>query len=249
MKKILIVGATSTIAQHTARHFAADGDALFLVGRDGSKLTAIADDLKVRGAVTIGTHVMDADDLSAHTPMVGAAEAGLGGLDTVLVAYGTLPDQAACQADPAQAATAWHTNAVSVIALITDIANRFERQGAGRQQGLIAVISSVAGDRGRASNYVYGSAKAGVNVFLDGLRHRLFAHGVQVLTIRPGMVDTPMTANFDKGPLFAGPEKVSADIHKAMVKRKAICYTPGFWRLIMTVIVALPRAIFHRSGL
>ncbi len=248
MKKILIVGATSAIAEHTARRFAAEGDALFLVGRDASKLAAVADDLKVRGAATIGTHVMDADDLSAHAPMLDAAEAALGGLDTVLVAYGTLPDQAACQDDPDRAAAAWHTNAVSVIALITDIANRFERQSAG-QNRLIAVISSVAGDRGRASNYVYGSAKAGVNVFLDGLRHRLFARGVQVLTIRPGMVDTPMTADFDKGTLFASPEKVGADIHKAMGKRKAICYTPGFWRLVMTVIVALPRAIFHRTGL
>src|SRR5699024_848634 len=161
-----------------------------------------------------------------------AAEAALGGFDMVLVAYGTLPDQTACQADAARAVAAWHTNAVSVMALVTEIANRFERNG----RGLVAVISSVAGDRGRASNYVYGSAKAALNVFLDGLRHRLFASGVQVLTIRPGMVDTPMTADFDKGPLFARPEKVAADIYQAMRRRKAICYTPGFWRLVMLVI-------------
>ena len=110
-------------------------------------------------------------------------------------------------------------------------------------------ISSVAGDRGRASNYVYGSAKAGLNAFLDGLRHRLFGSGVQVLTIRPGMVDTPMTAEFDKGPLFASPEKVGGDIHKAIGKRRAVCYTPGFWWLIMTVIQSLPRAVFHRTQL
>ncbi|GAB3670250.1 SDR family oxidoreductase [Salinisphaera aquimarina] len=245
MKKILIVGATSTIAEHTARLFAADGDALFLVGRKAERLTAIADDLSVRGAAKVGTHVMDADDLGAHAAMIDAAEAALGGLDTLLVAYGTLPDQAACQADPAAAVAAWQTNAVSAIALITDVANRFERQG----HGLIAAISSVAGDRGRASNYVYGSAKAGLNAFLDGLRHRLFKANVQVLTIRPGMVDTPMTAEFDKGPLFAQPEKVAADIHKAIGKRRAILYTPGFWRLIMTVISCVPRAIFHRSSL
>jgi len=245
MRKVLIVGATSTIAEQAARHFAAAGDALFLTGRNEERLAAITDDLQVRGAPTVAARVMDADDLSAHAAMIDAAEAALGGLDTVLVAYGTLPDQAACAADPAAAVAAWHTNAVSVIALLTDIANRFERQGF----GTIAAISSVAGDRGRASNYVYGSAKAGLNAFMDGLRHRLFAAGVQVVTIRPGMVDTPMTADFDKGPLFASPEKVGADIHKAIEKGTAVCYTPGFWRLIMTIITALPRAIFHRTGL
>src|SRR5699024_9519287 len=133
------------IAEHTARRLAADGDALFLAGRNEAKLNAVADDLRVRGAANVGTYVLDAEDLSAHAPMLNAAEAALSGLDTVLVAYGTLPDQAACQADPAQAVAAWHTNAVSVIALVTEIANRFKRSG----QGLIAVISSVAGDRGR----------------------------------------------------------------------------------------------------
>lgn len=245
MRKILIVGATSTIAEQTARRFAAAGDALFLTGRNEERLAAIADDLGVRGAPTVATQVMDADDLATHGPMIDAAEAALGGLDTVLVAYGTLPDQAACAADPAAAVAAWHTNAVSVIALLTDIANRFERQG----HGTIAAISSVAGDRGRASNYVYGSAKAGLNAFMDGLRHRLFAAGVQVVNIRPGMVDTPMTADFDKGPLFASPEKVGADIHKAIEKGQPVCYTPGFWRLIMAIIRAVPRAIFHRTGL
>ena len=245
MRKMLIVGATSTIAEHAARRFAADGDALFLVARNADKLAAVADDLKVRGASTVVTHVMDADDLDAHAPMLDAATAALGGLDTVLVAYGTLPDQQACEADPKTAVAAWHTNAVSVIALLTDVANRFERQGA----GLIAAISSVAGDRGRASNYVYGSAKAGLNAFLDGLRHRLFKAGVQVLTIKPGMVDTPMTADFDKGPLFASPDKVGADIHRAIGGRRAVCYTPWFWRWIMTIIVSLPRAVMHRTGL
>lgn len=245
MRKILIVGATSTIAEQTARRFAAAGDALFLTGRNEERLAAIADDLRVRGAPTVATQVMDADALATHGPMIDAAEAALGGLDTVLLAYGTLPDQTACAADPAAAVAAWHTNAVSVIALLTDIANRFERQG----HGTIAAISSVAGDRGRASNYVYGSAKAGLNAFMDGLRHRLFAAGVQVVNIRPGMVDTPMTADFDKGPLFASPEKVGADIHKAIEKGTPVCYTPGFWRLIMAIIRAVPRAIFHRTGL
>lgn len=245
MSRILIVGATSAMAEATARHFAARADELFLVARSADKLTPIADDLSVRGARRVETHVMDADDLSAHSAMLDAAEARLGGIDAVLVAYGTLPDQTACAADPAAAVAAWHINAVSPIALVTDIANRLERQG----HGQIAVISSVAGDRGRASNYVYGSAKAGLSVFLDGLRHRLYGSGVDVLTIRPGLVDTPMTADIPKGPLFAKVDKVGADIFNAMNKRRAVCYTPGFWRLIMAIVRNVPRALFHRTSL
>lgn len=245
MNRILIVGATSAIAEAAARRFAERGDALFLVARSHDKLDPVARDLAVRGAARATPYAMDADNLDAHGAMLDAAVADLGGVDTAFIAYGTLPDQAVCAADPAAAVAAWHTNAVSMIALVTDIANRLEAQGS----GLIAVISSVAGDRGRASNYVYGSAKAGVNVFLDGLRHRLHDSGVDVLTIRPGLVDTPMTAAIDKGPLFASADKVGDDIVKAVDKRRAIAYTPGFWRLIMAIIRAVPRVIFHRTQL
>ncbi len=245
MNRILIVGATSAIAEAAARRFAERGDALFLVARNRDKLEPVARDLSVRGASRATVYAMDADDLGAHGAMLDAATADLGGLDTVFIAYGTLPDQAACAADPAAAVAAWHTNAVSVVALVTDVANRLEKQGA----GLIAVISSVAGDRGRASNYVYGSAKAGVNAFLDGLRHRLYGSGVDVLTIRPGLVDTPMTADIEKGPLFASADKVGGDIVKAIDARRAVVYTPGFWRFIMTIIKAVPRTIFHRTQL
>ncbi|MDA3921063.1 MAG: SDR family oxidoreductase [Salinisphaera sp.] len=245
MNKILIVGATSAIAEQTARRFAERGDALFLVARNADKLAPVADDLKVRGAADVVSYTMDADAVDQHGAMLDAADNALGGIDTVLIAYGTLPDQAACAADPRIAMQAWHTNATSVIALVTDIANRMEQRGS----GLIAVISSVAGDRGRASNYVYGSAKAGLNAFLDGLRHRLHGSSVQVLTIRPGLVDTPMTAGMDKGPLFAQPEKVGSDIFKAINKRSAVVYTPGIWRWIMTIIRCVPRAVFHRTKL
>lgn len=209
------------------------------------KLQPIADDLSVRGAAQVDTHALDADEIDHHAAMLDAAEQALDGLDTVLVAYGTLPDQAACAASPHEAIQAWHTNALSVIALVTDVANRLEARGA----GLIAVISSVAGDRGRASNYVYGSAKAGLNAYLDGLRHRLHGSGVQVLTVRPGLVDTPMTAGMDKGPLFAKPAKVGGDIFKAMNNRRAVLYTPGIWRWIMTIVRCVPPVIFHRTQL
>lgn len=245
MNKIVIVGATSAIAEQVARRCAERGDALFLVARDRHKLQPIADDLAVRGAAAVHTFELDADEIDHHAAMLDAAEQALGGLDTLLVAYGTLPDQRLCEAEPHEAIQAWHTNALSVIALLTDAANRLEAQG----HGLIAVISSVAGDRGRASNYVYGSAKAGLNAYLDGLRHRLHGSGVQILTIRPGLVDTPMTADMPKGPLFASASRVGQDIFQAMNQRRAVIYTPGIWRWIMTIIRSVPRVVFHRTRL
>lgn len=245
MRKTLIVGANSAIAQATARRFAAAGDALFLVSRNADKLASVAADLETRGASRVATHIMDADDLQAHAAMLETAIAALNGLDTVLIAYGTLPDQSACEAQPEQAVRAWHTNALSVIALLTRLANHFEQQ----RRGTLAVISSVAGDRGRKSNYVYGSAKAGLSCFLEGLRHRLHAADVRVLTIKPGMIDTPMTAAMPKGGLWSTPERVGRDIHAAIEQGRELCYTPFYWRYIMLVIRALPRWLFKRTDL
>jgi short-subunit dehydrogenase len=114
---------------------------------------------------------------------------------------------------------------------------------------VIAAIGSVAGDRGRQSNYVYGAAKGGLDILLEGLRHRLAPKGVAVVTIKPGFVDTPMTASFPKGPLWAKPEKVAVDIRRAIDKRRPVTYTPGFWCLIMLVIKSVPRAIFYKTKL
>lgn len=244
MRKVLIVGASSAIAEATARRFAADGDTLFLVGRHGVRLEQVADDLRTRGAARVDTFVMDADDIAAHEGMITAAEATLGTIDTVLIAYGTLPDQAVCQREVEAALAAWHTNAASPMALLTRLANRLEASG----RGTLAVISSVAGDRGRKTNYVYGSAKAALTTFLEGLRHRLHASGVSVLTIKPGLVDTPMTAAFQKGPLWSTPERVGQDIHRAILRGREELYTPGFWRFVMLVIRNLPRALFKRTN-
>ena len=137
------------------------------------------------------------------------------------------------------------TNALSTISLLTIIANRFEAN----KDGTIAVISSVAGDRGRASNYVYGSAKACLNVYLQGLRHRLSGSGVNVLTVKPGFVDTPMTETFEKGPLWASPEQVAWDIRRAIARRRTVIYTPWFWRWIMLIIRLVPTPVFHRTKL
>ena len=242
---MLIIGATSAIAEATARLFAVEGDRLCLAGRNAVRLEAIAADLRVRGAAQVETVALDANDFSEHEPVLSRAAQAMDGLDTVLIAHGTLPDQQACQASVEATLEALGTNALSVIALLTLIANRFERQ----RSGTIAVISSVAGDRGRQSNYVYGTAKSAVSTFAQGLRNRLAKAGVKVVTIKPGFVDTPMTARFKKGALWATPGAVAKRIHRAMAKGEEVVYTPWFWRWIMAIVRAVPEFIFKKLRL
>jgi len=245
MRKILIMGATSAIAEATAREFARRGDALMLVGRSAERLQAIAADLKLRGAALAEVRVLDARDVDAYPALLDDAGRSLGGLDTALIAHGTLSDQAQCQLDAARMLEEFRINALSVMVLCTHLANRFEAQG----QGTIAVISSVAGDRGRQSNYVYGSAKAAVTAFSSGLRQRLYPKGVRVVTIKPGFVDTPMTAAFKKGPLWASPPAVGKTIAQAMIRGTPVVYTPWFWWGIMAIIKAIPEFVFRRLKL
>lgn len=245
MKNILVIGATSAIAQAAARLWAAQGNALYLLGRDAERLAAIAADLAVRGAVSVGHEVLDLNDTSLHAAALAQAAQALGELDIVLIAHGTLGNQDECERDFAKTLQELNTNAISVISLLTHLANRFEQQ----QHGSIAVISSVAGDRGRQSNYVYGTAKGAVTLFTQGLRNRLHRHGVDVVTIKPGLVDTPMTASFPKGPLWAGPDTVGRDIVTGIAKRRDVVYSPGIWLLIMTLIKLVPERIFRNTDI
>lgn len=245
MKRVLILGATSAIAEATARLFAKRGDALYLVGRRADALDSIAADLRIRGASQVTAQTLDANDLGALEPMLARADATLQPVDTVLIAHGTLSDQKACERSAELTVRELSTNGISAIVLLTHVAQLFEQ----RRGGTIAVISSVAGDRGRQSNYVYGSAKALVSTFLSGLRQRLSKSGVAVITIKPGFVDTPMTAAFPKGPLWAKPDKVAADIVRAIDRSATVVYVPGFWRLIMLIIRSIPESIFKRLKL
>jgi short-subunit dehydrogenase len=245
MKRVLIIGASSAIAEAAARLWAVQGASLFLVARKADRLQAIAADLSVRGAAKVGTQVMDATDVAAHAAMFDAALVELGSIDIALIAHGTLPDQKACEASVELALKEIDNNGLSVIALATRLANLMEAQGS----GCIAVISSVAGDRGRQSNYVYGAAKGMVTRFLQGLRNRLAKKGVQVLTIKPGFVDTPMTAAFKKGALWAQPDDVARGILAAIEKGKNEVYLPGFWWLIMAIIRHIPEPIFKKLSL
>jgi len=246
MKDVLIIGATSAIAGACARLWAAEGARLFLVARDEAKLEQVAADLSVRGAATVHTWRMDANDFPAHAAMLDAAWRELESVDIALIAHGTLPDQAACQADADLALREFLTNGSSIIALLTGLTQRFELQ----QHGSIAVITSVAGDRGRPSNYVYGSAKAAVSTFCEGLRARLFKVGVSVTDIRPGFVATPMTVGLSlPAALVARPEPVARRIVKGIERKQDVLYVPAFWWGIMAVIRHVPRFAFKRLSL
>jgi short-subunit dehydrogenase len=240
MKRILIIGATSSIAEHCARIWAARGDALHLVARNEQHVQVIASDLKVRGASEVTTYVTDLNDMDKHEELLGVADDALEGVDIVLVAHGTLSNQKRCELSVQETLAEIQTNALSTISLLTIIANRFEA----KKSGAICVISSVAGDRGRVSNYVYGSAKAMVTTFTSGLRQRLYKSNVSVVTIKPGLVDTPMTSQFKKGFLWAKPKMVSALIVKAIERNKAEVYAPFFWWMIMGFIKFTPNKIF-----
>jgi short-subunit dehydrogenase len=246
MKNILIVGATSAIATACARRWAAQGARFYLVARNGERLRQVADDLTARGAALAACHELDINAIDQHGAMLERCKAQLDTLDIVLIAPGTLPDQAQCEADAAVAMREFNTNVTSIIGLLTPIANVLEAQ----RSGTIAVISSVAGDRGRPSNYLYGSAKAALSTFCEGLNARLYKVGAHVLTIKPGFVATPMTAGLPlPGPLVAMPDKVAADITRAIEKRTDVLYTPWFWAIIMRVIRSLPMFAFKRASL
>lgn len=246
MSNILIIGGTSAIATACARLWAQRHGRFMLVGRNPEKLQQTEADLLAGGASEVQMHVLDLDDLDGHAAMLDNAQQFLRRIDIALIAHGSLPDQQACESDAVLAVQAFTRNGLSVIALLTRLGNLMEAQGSGS----IAVISSVAGDRGRPSNYLYGSAKAAVSVFCSGLRARLFKSGVHLLTVKPGFVDTPMTQGLAlPGLLLAQPDRVAVDIVRALHKRRSTLYTPWFWAPIMMVIKSIPEFVFKRLSL
>jgi decaprenylphospho-beta-D-erythro-pentofuranosid-2-ulose 2-reductase len=246
MKNVLIIGANSAIARACAREWAVQGAKFFLVGRDATKLASVAADLQVRGANAAIAWQMDVVDFGAHAAMLEAAVAELSQIDLVLIAHGTLAKQIDCELDSTISVQEFTNNATSVIALLTIVANQLSRQG----HGAIGVITSVAGDRGRASNYVYGSAKAAVATFCEGLRARLFKQGITVTDIRPGFVATPMTQDLPlPKALVVKPEAIAGRIISGIESGKAVLYVPWFWSVVMWIIRRLPRFVFHRLKL
>jgi len=237
--KVLVLGATSAIAQAAARVWAKRGAELFLVARNGARLSAVAEDLTARGAKVL-TLAQDLDDASLHEGLIENALMALGEVDVVLLAQGVLGEPAETDRDPAAAERVLRTNLTAPVQLLTLVAQRL-RAGAS-----IAALSSVAGDRGRAQNGVYAASKAGLDAFLSGLRQRLRGRGVRVVTIKPGFVDTPMTAGMRKSPLFASAAAVGRGIVRAIDRKRDVAYLPGWWRFVMLLIRAIPEAFFKR---
>jgi short-subunit dehydrogenase len=246
MDKIVILGATSEIAQQVQRIFAREGKSLCLVARSAERLDAVAADLRVRGAKEIITFTADLADISQHAELVGFIQRSFIDIDCVLLAYGIMQDQLACSHSVEMSIREWQTNFVSAAALLTRFAEILERRGS----GCIAAISSVAGDRGRRSNYVYGSAKGALSLFMQGLRSRLQKCGVRVLTIKPGPVKTPMTNQMKNNRAFADPAIVAKNIRRALERGSTdILYTPWQWRYIMAIVRIIPEVVFKKLAI
>lgn len=241
MERVLVFGATSAIAAQIAKIYADRGARLHLVGRNSEKLEATAATCATTGA-KITTQVADFDDLDASETVVDAAIGELGGADVVLIAHGYLGDQLETERSFMTAEKTLRTNFLSVVSLLVPLANRLETAGGGR----LAVITSVAGERGRPRNYTYGAAKGALNIYLQGLRSRLYASGVTVTTLKLGPVDTPMTHDHAKHILFGQPADVARAIVHAVDARIPEAYVPWFWRAIMPIVKHTPERIFQR---
>ncbi len=240
---IVVLGASSTIAKEICRTLLRGAAHDFvLVGRNGEKLRSIKLDLTLRGAGQVREIVFDLDRITEFETLLREVSAAASPIDLLLVAHGTLPAQREVEESAPEVAAALLGNFVSHAALLAAFAPVFVRQ----KSGTVAVISSVAGDRGRRSNYVYGSAKAGLQAYVEGFAAKLADHGVHVLDVRPGMVRTAMTAHLDQGILFSSPEKVAADVVKAITAKSSVSYTPAVWRYLMLVIRLIPRAVMRR---
>ncbi len=242
---IVIFGATSAVGQMLARIHAESGDSMILVARNLDRINRVAADLRTRGAPLVECLHSDFDNTQKHSELLENIEERCTDIAKYYFFYGSLPEQKECEASWSSTHNALMTNFLSVVSLLTLIANKVEKE-TGRG---IVVVSSVAGDRGRQSNYIYGTAKGALTIFLQGLRNRLYRSNCSVTTMKPGFIDTPMTRDFDKGLLWVKPEKVAQDIYKAASRRKDEVYTPGFWRLIMFIINNIPEIIFKRLSL
>ena len=242
--KILILGALSSIAEAAARLWAEQGGRLLLVGRNPAKLDTVAADLRLRGGL-VETFVADLA-IDAASNAFDEMAGRLGGVDIVLLAYGILGQQELAETSSEEAQRIMATNFTSAASWCLAAARVLEKQGRGK----LMVMGSVAGDRGRASNYVYGASKAGLAVLVQGIAHRLAKSGASAVLLKPGFVDTPMTAHISKkGLLWAKPEAIARSIVKIAGNRfiRPVVYVPGFWRWIMLPIRVTPSAFFHRT--
>lgn len=246
MGSVLILGATSTIARALSAEFATHGYDLLLTGRDCDELQALSSDLQIRYSVSATAYPFDALAFETHSPTLEIllTEAG-DALEGAVICFGYLGDQGKAQMDFAEARRILDVNLTSCVSVLNTLANYFEKRGS----GFLCVLSSVAGDRGRQSNYLYGAAKAGLSAYLQGLSNRLHRSNVRVLTVKLGVVDTKMTFGHPGLLLMASPETVARRIFRVVGKRKDLAYVPWFWWPIMFVIRCIPNRVFKRLRL
>lgn len=244
MPTVAIFGATSAIAQEVARLYAREKWGLILVGRNVEKLDTIKQDMTARGATSVHTLAADLAETSKHEELLQRITTA-GTFEHVLIAHGSLTDQPRAEIDPQYALRELNVNFLSIVSLSLLAVRELERQ----KRGCLAVISSVAGERGRKKIYIYGAAKAGLTAFLSGLRARMQTHGVRVLTIKPGFVDTPMTQHLEKKPLVVGADVVARDIFSAMQGSADVIYTPWIWRWVMLAVRNIPERVFKKMDL
>lgn len=243
---VLILGATSMIARETAAALADAGYDLILAGRSSEEVERVASDVTIRHGVRASVERFDALDTGDHRRFAEAVlRTAEGALAGVVIAFGVLGDSERAETDFEHAGEIIGANYVGAVSVLTHLVPYFEREGS----GFIVGISSVAGDRGRQSNYTYGSAKGGFSLYLQGLRNRLHRSGVQVLTVKPGFVDTRMTYGAVKAGMAADPAVVARAIIRGITKKKSVIYVPGIWRLIMLVVRHIPESIFKRLEL
>jgi short-subunit dehydrogenase len=242
VSKVLIVGATSAIAQRIAEVHAQRGDGLFLLGRDPGKLDALSRSL---GPAVVGSESADFDDMSGNAGRVSRATLALGGgIDVAYIAHGWLGDQLESERSFAHAEAVIATNFTSVVSFALPLVNHFEARG----RGSLVVLSSVAGDRGRPRNYTYGAAKGALSLYLQGVRSRLYrtSPGVRIVTIRLGPVDTPMTRDHQKNALFGEAPAVARSIVRSASYGPEDAYVPWYWQPIMAAVRSLPERVFQR---
>ncbi len=243
--KLVVIGGTSAIAVATIKQFAKKDLEVLLVDINFNRLESVKNDIFVATGVLPSIFEWEISNINMQEQLFEKIIQDFGNFDVAFIAYGTLPNQEDILNKPNEIQKQLSINFISAATLSSIFAEYFEK----RNSGILAVITSVAGDRGRKSNYIYGSAKGGLSIFLQGLRNRLSGTGVTIITIKPGLVDSPMTADIPKNPLFSSSEIVGKHIFNAIEKKKDIAYVPGFWRIVMFIVMHIPEAIFKKMNL
>ena len=246
MNTFIIFGAGSAIAQATAKQALSSYQKFILIDQNEQRLQTVENDLTARGATSVETITANLADTTTHKELIKKINPGN---DTaILFAYGILSKQKNIQSTWESTYNELNINFISVASLLTHLATHLETIK-NLHNNTIAVISSVAGDRGRMSNYIYGTAKGALSLFTAGLRARLAPQGIHVITVKPGFVDTPMTADFKKGLLWAKPDTIARGILNAIKNKKNIVYLPWFWRYVMLILSAIPESIFKKMNI